>query len=93
MGRREQLVVHLVCRLLQHARVCNSYGTLVVPAWKSAPFWPLLCPDGHELGFASCVLEALVLPNRGDLIVPGRLGSVLPVDYCQVLAFRIAFLL
>ena len=48
---------------------------------------------GMSLGFASFVLEALVLPNRGDLIVPGRLGSVLPVDYCQVLAFRIAFLL
>ena len=30
--------VHLVCRVLQHAKVCHSIGTLIVPAWKSAPF-------------------------------------------------------
>ena len=25
----------------------HSVGrTLIIPAWKSAPFWPIICPDG-----------------------------------------------
>ena len=36
--------IHLVCRMLEHARTCCSRGTLIVPAWRSAPFWPVICP-------------------------------------------------
>ena len=43
---------YLVGRALRHARACRAHGTLMVPLWKSAPFWPLLCPDGrHFTGF------------------------------------------
>ena len=38
--------LHLVARVIRHAQVCSAVGTLVIPAWKSAPFWPLVCPDG-----------------------------------------------
>ena len=33
----------LVPRVLRHAEHCRAQGTLVVPLWESAPFWPLLC--------------------------------------------------
>ena len=33
-------------RVVKHARACAAKGTLIMPCWKSAPFWPVLCPDG-----------------------------------------------
>jgi hypothetical protein len=32
--------LHLVCHTISHALNCKAKGTLVVPMWKSAPFWP-----------------------------------------------------
>ena len=84
--------VHLVSRLLRHARACNSFGTLIVPEWESAPFWPLLCPDGQSFAAFVQSTSAVILPNHGELIVPGRSGQSLPVEYCNVLALRISFM-
>ncbi|XP_072030100.1 LOW QUALITY PROTEIN: uncharacterized protein [Amphiura filiformis] len=33
---------YLVGDVLRHLRSCHAEGTLVIPAWPSAPFWPLL---------------------------------------------------
>ena len=41
--------MRLVCRTIAHALSCQAKGTLVVPAWKSAPYWPIICPDGRHL--------------------------------------------
>ena len=41
--------VHLVGRTVKHAKECKAVGSLLVPMWKSAYFWPLLCPDGCHL--------------------------------------------
>ena len=82
-------LVYLICRVLQHARVCYSIGTLVVPQWESAPYWPVLCPDGEQ--FAEFVHGVVQLPHTHDLIVPGRLGASLPMGYSQMLALRIVF--
>ena len=32
----------LVPRVIRHMEICKAHGTLVVPCWESAPFWPLL---------------------------------------------------
>ena len=32
-------------------RDCRAVGTLVVPTWKSAYYWTLLCNDGVHLNF------------------------------------------
>ena len=32
----------LVCRVLSHMEICKACGTLVVPKWKSALYWPML---------------------------------------------------
>ena len=39
----------LIGRVLCHMRDCKAVGTLIVPMWKSAHFWPLLCSDGVHL--------------------------------------------
>jgi len=40
---------HLVSRTLRHMRSCCAQGTLIVPLWRSAPFWPLLTTNGSHL--------------------------------------------
>lgn len=34
--------------VIRHAQVCEAVGTLVVPCWPSASFWPLLCPGNSQ---------------------------------------------
>ena len=64
---------HLVCRTIRHASRCKAKGTLVVPAWNSAPFWPILCPDGcHLAPFVHLWWSTSYIPG---LLVPGRSGS------------------
>ena len=40
--------LYLVPRLLRHALVTKAVGKLIVPQWRSAPFWPILFPDGDH---------------------------------------------
>ena len=79
----------LVCRLLQHARACGCAGTLVVPLWRSAPFWPILFPDG--VNFAAFIQEVVQLYDNGNLIVPGRAGSTIDVSLTQMISLRLQF--
>ena len=65
--------VHLVSGMLRHAEVCKAMGTLIVPAWKSAPYWPLLCPDGCHL--ASFVHECMLIPYFETLFLYGKSGN------------------
>ena len=34
--------IHLIAKVIDHWIITKSVGTLVVPWWPSAPFWPLL---------------------------------------------------
>lgn len=67
--------VCLIPRVVEHARSCGATGTLIVPFWVSAPFWPLICPRGTE--FAEMVADVVQLPWSSDLIVPGLSGASL----------------
>ena len=76
-------------RVIRHAEACHANGTIVVPYWKSAPIWPLLCPDGIE--YASFVVDVRMVPAR---TLQGRSGGNLfgkygPKNY--LLALRIGF--
>ena len=85
--------IHLVPRVLRHAKICNSVGTLIVPLWKSAPFWPMLCPDGILL--AEYVNEVLYLEYQEDLVMMGLSGSYLfkgKLDHAKMLALRLNFI-
>ena len=49
---------------------CSGRGTLTIPKWPWASFWPLYC-DGSSR-FESFVREVFVLPAIHDLILEGR---------------------
>ena len=34
--------IHLIAKVIDHSIITKSVGTLIVPWWPSAPFWPLL---------------------------------------------------
>ena len=42
---------HLIARTLAHLKRCCAHGTLVVPRWPAAPFWPLLADGSGFLPF------------------------------------------
>ena len=58
----------LVPAAVRHLQRCQATGTLVVPYWPSASFWPLLFPRGAPAPF---VQEHLLFPNAGRYIRPG----------------------
>ena len=65
--------LHLISRVLKHAEHCHALGTLVVPLWKSAVFWPLLCPDGIHL--APFIHAWFLQPYYDGLLQAGRSGA------------------
>jgi len=82
----------LITRVLRHAEACRAQGTLLVPAWESAPFWPMLCSDG--LHWSDFVIDVISLPLTSCMFHPGRSGSVLfkgAFPNTGVLAIRLEF--
>ena len=65
--------MHLVNRTLRHVEVCKAMGTLIVPAWKSASYWPLLCADGYHL--APFVHECMLISYFETLFLYGKSGN------------------
>ena len=63
----------LVPRVIRHAQRTKAFGTLVVPQWLSAPFWPMLFPNGYEP--AEFITGWVELPMMEDLILPGATGA------------------
>ena len=51
----------------------RAQGTVVVPMWKSAVFWPLLCPDGVHL--RTEVSDWCELPRYDGMFIGGKLES------------------
>ena len=62
--------VFLIARVLNYMRQCLAFGTLIVPVWKSASFWPALCPNGDK--FIKEVIDFAYLPISRDHYVPGK---------------------
>ena len=58
-----------------HARRCCAVGTLLAPEWLSAPFWPILYPDGKVP--APFITDVVVLSKHEVLLHPGRSGACL----------------
>ena len=84
--------VSLTPRVIAHAQVCRAKGTLIVPEWKSAPFWPLLQP-AREC-FSCFVMSIRELPLSESLILPGLSGFSLfhgKLPNTRVLAVRCDF--
>ena len=84
--------VYLIPRLLFHAMYCKCVGTLIVPEWPSAAFWPLIS-DSHG-SLVDFVKDYLLLPLSPGLFVKGKRGACLFKDgipTSNVLAVRVDF--
>jgi len=51
--------VKLIGSVFKHMDICKCRGTVLIPLWKSAYFWPLIYPDGIRL--ASFIKDFTVL--------------------------------
>lgn len=60
--------VILVVRVLQKMKFCKARGVLVVPKWKTANYWPLICPENGE--FASGIKDLMCLPTSKEFYTP-----------------------
>ena len=65
--------LYLVGKLLSHARECSAVGTLIIPGWRSAPFWPVVCPDG--IHFAEFIHDWMPVQYYKELFTMGRSGN------------------
>ena len=83
--------VYLIPRVIRHAQLTKARGTLIVPQWPSAPYWPLLFPNGSDP--ADFITAWLELPCSEKLFLPGQLGSSLfkGLPNTPVLAIRLNF--
>ena len=83
--------VTIVPRVIQHACKTKAEGTLIVPQWPSAPFWPMLFPAANTT--AKFVVDVCQLPDVEWLLLPGRSGKTLfsgPPN-TNILALRMKF--
>ena len=80
---------HLIPRTIRHALQTHAQGTLIVPEWPLAPFWPMIFPDGHHE--APFITSMVVIPSSADIVYPGKLGSSLfkRVPNTNLLALRV----
>ena len=83
---------YLIPRVIRHMQSCRAKGSLVVPLWRSALFWPLIAPDGVH--FASFIINWVELPRSKDTFWSGRHSPGLFGKgdiHFRVLALRIDF--
>ena len=59
--------VYLTCKVGRHMRLFSAKGALIVPVWKSAHFWPLLCSDGVH--WSNFIHDWAILPNFPHLFI------------------------
>ena len=78
--------VHLVIDLVRHLNSCPGRGTLIIPEWPSASFWPFLGERSSQ--FKSLVVDVLVLHAITDLLLeaPGQR----PIYASRLLFFEVA---
>ena len=72
-------------------RNCKASGSLIVPLWHSALFWPMICPDGEH--FASFIVDWMELPTFKEAYISGSCNSVFGNENLNfsVIALRVHF--
>ena len=74
--------VSLISRTIAHMRNCRATGTMILPAWHSAPFWQLICRFKDKTS-ESFITEFMEIPNKKD-------SFTLVVDTQNYLACKIS---
>ena len=60
----------IVGNVVKHMCMCKTQGVVIVPLWKSAAFWPMICHDGKNLnGF---IVDWMDIPNDKEAFMAGR---------------------
>lgn len=80
----------LICKVIHKLKADKTSGTLVVPEWKSAPFWPLL----HSNDSYSKYVKGRFVLDKRHLIVSGRGKNGIFVNEklkFQMVAFKLDF--
>ena len=62
--------VSLASRAIHHLVECKALGTLVVPKWPSAPFWPLIFES--DLEYKPCVFDVLEFTETRRILASGQ---------------------
>ncbi|CAH3176092.1 unnamed protein product [Porites lobata] len=60
---------HLIVAAVKHLRYHKGVGTIIIPEWPSASFWPFLHISPSR--FHTFVKEFVVLPRLADLLIEG----------------------
>ena len=76
-----------VGRVLHHLRRCGGSGTLVVPKWHSAPYWPLL---HDENSFTACVRDYVQYSNPSNFFLPSSLNFTQKLKF-DILVLKIKY--
>lgn len=61
--------VFSVLRVIKHLLFCKARGTLIVPKWISAPYWPYIFDE--NLCYRTYVSDVLEFKNTAGIFVPG----------------------
>lgn len=64
--------VILISRVLKKMESCRAKGILVVPEWRSASFWPLICPTYGQM--KPFILDWMYLPTEKRFYTPCKNG-------------------
>ena len=85
--------VYLVPQVLQHVQATEATGTLLIPKWPSATFWPMSFTTNTESKLAASVKATLVIDKSEVIICPGRSGASLfkELSNTDMLALRLEF--
>ena len=62
--------IYLINRVLNHMRMCKSKGTLVLPKWKSAVYWPMIV-NRFENKYRSFIKDYREYKNPKSFFTPG----------------------
>ena len=57
--------ISLIGSTIRHLKLCNASGTLIVPVWPSAYYWPLIYPCGQKMAHFIkdfLIIEPFLLP-------------------------------
>lgn len=84
--------VSLIVHTLKHLSKCHGRGTLIVPKWTSAFFWPSICPDGNHLHNSIQDWRLLNISFTPPLITPNSVFNNAPNFLSLALRFDHRFL-
>lgn len=63
--------ITVIYRVLKKMIMDKVYGVLVIPCWRSAVFWPFLCPNGL---FRQEIVDWFDLPTQKEFYVKNKNG-------------------